>query len=284
MFSAVKARSPGGAHISVPAGRSGDSMTSRVLLGTRVDATSYRHVQDSVAGWIARRHGAYVCVSSVHSLMEGHDDESFRSVLNGADLVTPDGMPLVWGLRLLGASTASRVYGPSLTDEICAWAASAGVPIGFYGSTDSVVERLITNLRARHPALRVAYSYSPPFRQLTVSERRQELDEIRHSGARILFVGLGCPKQERWMAERRDDLDVVMLGVGAAFDYLAGTIRRPPSVIQRAGLEWLFRLLNEPRRLWRRYLRHNPRFLILFSRQLILTRISGESICNHGCS
>jgi N-acetylglucosaminyldiphosphoundecaprenol N-acetyl-beta-D-mannosaminyltransferase len=268
---------PAGA-ISIASPEDAGSAQSRSLLGTRVDATSYRHAVSCVARWIAARHPAYVCVTSVHGIMEAHDDQTFRDVLNGADLVTPDGMPLVWGLRLLGVSAASRVYGPDLTEAVCDWAAMAGTPVGFYGSTDAVLDRLIANLQSRHHGLSVCYRRSPPFRPLTPEEKRRELEEMRASGLRLLFVGLGCPKQERWMAERRDELDVVMLGVGAAFDYLAGTIRRPPPPIQKLGLEWAFRLACEPRRLWRRYLKNNPRFLVLLAREIISVKMNGEGI------
>lgn len=268
------------AGIAVPVGSTVavSTVQSRTLLGTRVDATSYRHLERSVARWIAAGEAAYICVTSVHGIMEAHDDHGFQAVLNAANLITPDGMPLVWGLRLLGVRSATRVYGPDLTDAICAWASRADIPVGFYGSTDAVLDRLIDNLRQRHTGLRVDYRHSPPFRPLTPEERRRELNEIRASGVRLLFVGLGCPKQERWMAERLDELDVVMLGVGAAFDYLARTIKRPPACVQQLGLEWAFRLVCEPRRLWRRYLKNNPRFVLLFARQIIRTRMNGERL------
>ncbi len=251
---------------------------NRVLLGNRVDVTSYEQVRSMLRDWVTERRRGYICVASVHSLMEAHDDPLFKAILNEADLVTPDGMPLVWGLRLLGARHATRVYGPDLTDRICSWAASNNVPVGFHGSTREVLDRLIANLTEMYPELHVVYHHSPPFRPLSAHERQQEIDAVRASGARILFVGLGCPKQERWMADHVADLDVVMFGVGAAFDYLAGTVRRPPHFVQRMGLEWLFRLVHEPRRLWRRYLRHNPRFLYLFTRELIGTRLIGERL------
>jgi N-acetylglucosaminyldiphosphoundecaprenol N-acetyl-beta-D-mannosaminyltransferase len=248
----------------------------RAILGTTVDVTSYDDAVERIAGWVGERRGRMVCVCSVHPVMVAADDPTFAAVMQGADLVTPDGMPLVWALRLLGAAEATRVYGPDLTLSVCAWAAANGVAVGFYGSTTTVVERLTANLERRFPALQIGYQQSPPFRRLTEKERDTEIRAIRESGVRILFVGLGCPKQERWMAERRDELDVVMLGVGAAFGYLAGTLRRPPAWMQRAGLEWLFRLLIEPRRLWRRYLRNNPRFALRFARQYVSYRLDGR--------
>jgi len=248
----------------------------RQILGTRVDVTSYDDAVERIAGWAGECRGRVVCVCSVHPVMVASDDSTFLTVMSAADLVTPDGMPLVWALRLLGAPQATRVYGPDLTQAVCALAAANGVAVGFYGSRPIVVERLIANLKRRYSSLQIGYRHSPPFRALTEDERNAELHAIRESGIRVLFVGLGCPKQERWMFERRDELDVVMLGVGAAFDYLAGTLPRPPSWMQRAGLEWFFRLLIEPRRLWRRYLSNNPRFLLRFARQYLAYRLDGR--------
>ena len=247
----------------------------RTILGTRVDVTSYEQARAAIARWSYEGSGHYVCVCSVHPVIEAQDDPSFRAIMNGADLVTPDGVPLVWSLKLLGAAEATRVYGPDLMSVVCGWAAESGTPVGLYGSTPLVLDQLTVNLSARYPALRIDYRQSPPFRSLNDAERQAEIDAIRASGIRVLFVGLGCPKQERWMAEHREELDIVMLGVGAAFDYLAGTLRRPPVWMQRVGLEWFFRLLNEPRRLWRRYLRNNPRFLVLFAEQYVSFRRGG---------
>jgi N-acetylglucosaminyldiphosphoundecaprenol N-acetyl-beta-D-mannosaminyltransferase len=255
--------------------QSAEQPENRMIIGTRVDVTSYAQATAAIARWTSAPHGRYICVCSVHPVIEARDDPRFRDIMNGADLVTPDGVPLVWALRLLGASVATRVYGPDLTSVVCSWAAESGTPVGFYGSTPAVLERLTANLSARYPTLHINYRQSPPFRPLSGSERQSVIDAIRASGIRVLFVGLGCPKQERWMAEQREELDVVMLGVGAAFDYLAGTLRRPPAWIQRIGLEWLFRLLIEPRRLWRRYLRNNPRFLVLFAKQYVSFRRGG---------
>lgn len=243
---------------------------SRFILGMRVDATSYRHAADQVIQWASDGESRYVCVATVHMVMEARDNPEFQRIVNQSDLVTPDGMPLVWGFRLLGVPSASRVYGPDLTPIVCRQAADAGIPVGFYGGAPAVVARMIDNLAARYPTLPVVYHHSPPFRPLQPEEAAQEIDDIRASGARILFVGLGCPKQERWMAERKDAIPAVMLGVGAAFDFLAGAKAQAPAAVQAMGLEWLFRLATEPSRLWRRYLYNNPRFLGLFAAQLIM--------------
>jgi N-acetylglucosaminyldiphosphoundecaprenol N-acetyl-beta-D-mannosaminyltransferase len=202
-------------------------------------------------------------VATVHSVMEAWDDPGFRQVLNAADLVTPDGMPLVWMLRRLGYPDQQRVYGPDLTLHVCEAAAREGVPVGFYGGLPEALEAMVSKLRRLFPGLVVAYAWSPPFRPLTPEEDAQVVREIVESGARVLFVGLGCPKQERWMGEHRGRVPAVMLGVGAAFDFHGGRVRQAPRWMQERGLEWLFRLAMEPRRLWRRYLKHNPRFVVL---------------------
>ncbi|ACZ40840.1 WecB/TagA/CpsF family glycosyltransferase [Sphaerobacter thermophilus] len=260
-----------GAPLPLPANR------SRRILGMRVDATSYDAAAEQVITWAKAGESRYVCVSTVHMVMEGHDRAEFQRIVNAADLVTPDGMPLVWGLKLLGIPSATRVYGPDLTPVVCEHAAREGVPVGFYGGTPEVLDRMIANLTARYPGLQVVYRHSPPFRPLTAEEEAREIEEIRASGARILFVGLGCPKQEQWMAARRGRIDAVMLGVGAAFDFLAGAKRQAPDLIQSLGLEWLFRLATEPRRLWRRYLYNNPRFVVLFAAQVLKGRTQWEA-------
>jgi N-acetylglucosaminyldiphosphoundecaprenol N-acetyl-beta-D-mannosaminyltransferase len=235
----------------------------------KVDLTSYSEAVDQVLRWSEEGRGRYVCVATVHMVMEAYDDPEFQRIVNAADLVTPDGVPLVWALRLLGARGATRVYGPDLTPAVCAEAARRQVPVGFYGGTPNVLARMTAELRRRWSSLPIAYHCSPPFRPLSPEEDEEVISGIRASGVRVLFVGLGCPRQERWMAAHRERLGLVMLGVGAAFDFLAGTKRQAPQLLQRAGLEWSFRLATEPRRLWRRYLYHNPRYLGLFARQLI---------------
>lgn len=249
------------------------SIEHRPILGSRVDATSYDDAVERIAGWARAGDSRMVCVANVHSVMEGHDDPSFSSVLTTSDLVTPDGMPLVWGLRLLGVRAATRVYGPDLTRRLCAHAARERIPVGFYGGTDDVLARLVERLASTNPRLEVVYAESPPFRDPTPAEDARTTRSITVSGASILFVGLGCPKQERWIAAHVGRVPAVMIGVGAAFDFLAGTKPQAPRWMMRAGLEWLFRLGSEPRRLWRRYARHNPRFVALFGWQLLRTRL-----------
>jgi N-acetylglucosaminyldiphosphoundecaprenol N-acetyl-beta-D-mannosaminyltransferase len=245
-----------------------DPPPHRQILDMRVDATSYVDATHRVIAWSNDDLGRYVCVANVHMTMEAWDDPEFRRIVNEADLVTPDGMPLVWALRWLGVQQAVRVYGPTLTLHACERAAHDGVPVGFYGGRPEAVEGLVVAMRERFPGLQVAYAVSPPFRALTPEEDDAVVTEIVASGARILFVGLGCPRQERWMADHKDRLPLVQLGVGAAFDFHAGLVRQAPPALQSVGLEWAFRLAMEPRRLASRYLRHNPRFVWLLGRQL----------------
>jgi N-acetylglucosaminyldiphosphoundecaprenol N-acetyl-beta-D-mannosaminyltransferase len=242
---------------------------ARRVLGMRVDGTSYEHAATAILRWASRGESRYVCIATVNNVIEAHDNPAYQRVMEDADLVTPDGMPLVWGLGLLGVRGATRVYGPDLTPILCQRAAAAGIPVGFYGGTPEVLADLTANLARRCPGLRIAYASSPPFKPQTPEEDAAVRERIDRSGARLLFVGLGTPKQELWMAANSGAVRAVMVGVGAAFDFIAGHKRQAPNLLQRLGLEWLFRLVNEPRRLWRRYLYRNPRFVVLFATQLL---------------
>ena len=244
-------------------------LPSRRILGMRVDATSYQDASRRIIDWARTRDSRYVCVATVNNVMHARDDGGYMDVMNGADLVTPDGMPLVWGLRWLGVDGATRVYGPDLMPVVLAMAEASGTAVGFYGGTPVSLDALLRAVRSRWPGVNIAYAYSPPFRSLTLTEEEGIVDDIERSDARVLFVGLGCPKQELWMARHRGKVPAVMIGVGAAFDFLAGTKRQAPPTLQRAGLEWVFRLATEPRRLAARYLRQNPRFVMLFGGQMI---------------
>jgi N-acetylglucosaminyldiphosphoundecaprenol N-acetyl-beta-D-mannosaminyltransferase len=248
-------------------------LESRHIVGMRVDATSYGDAAQRVIEWAKAGETRAVCVASVNNVMHARDDATYRGIMNGADLVTPDGMPLVLGLRALGVAGATRVYGPTLTPVVCERAAGEGIPVAFYGGTTEVLERLQANLRRDLPELDIVYSWAPPFRALTADEEARVIRDINSSGARILFVGLGTPKQEQWMGRHRHELSSVMLGVGAAFDFIAGAKKQAPSWMQRTSLEWLFRLVTEPRRLWRRYLVSNPRFIGLFAAQMLRARL-----------
>ena len=205
--------------------------------------------------------GRYVCVAPVTVCMESFYNEQFRRICDEADLVTPDGMPIVWALRKLGYSEQRRVCGPDLMSALCCEASKRGIPIGLYGGTAGSLELLQLNLKHRYPNLKVAYAFAPPFRSVGEAAKKEELEAIRQSGVRLLFVGIGCPKQEVWMAQNKGTLPLVQLGVGAAFLFHSGKLRRAPLWMQHIGLEWLFRLLQEPRRLFKRYLISNLAYL-----------------------
>lgn len=244
-------------------------VNSRLILGMRTDATSYADAAARILAWASSRESRYVCLANVHMTTASHDSAELRAIVNGADLVAPDGMPLVWALRLLGVPTATHVRGSTLTLCLIERAAAMDVPIGFYGGTPEAMALLLRVCQRRFSALRVAYAHAPPFRQLTTDEDAAVIREINASGLGILFVGLGCPKQEQWMASHKGAVNAVMLGVGAAFDFLAGVKPEAPKWMQRAGLEWLFRLATEPRRLGWRYAYHNPRFAVLLAAQYL---------------
>jgi N-acetylglucosaminyldiphosphoundecaprenol N-acetyl-beta-D-mannosaminyltransferase len=244
-------------------------MNYSTILGMKVSHTDYERSTAQILSWARQGVSKYVCVATVNNVMEAYDSESFRTVMNEADLVTPDGMPVVWALKALGYRKATRVYGPDLTPKVLKDAATAGIPVGFYGSSPAVLKRLVNCVQFRYPALRVVYAFAPPFRPLTAEEDQTVTKGINDSGARIVFIGLNTPKQDIWMAQHRNKVDSVMVGVGAAFDFLSGSKRQAPRWMMGVGLEWLFRLGTEPRRLWKRYLKHNPRFMLFFTLQAL---------------
>jgi N-acetylglucosaminyldiphosphoundecaprenol N-acetyl-beta-D-mannosaminyltransferase len=256
-------------------GESTANPESRGVVSMRVDATSYQDASQRVLKWAREKKSAYVCVASVHMVMEAFDSKEFRRVVNGADLVTPDGRPLVWALKGLGAKGVSQVRGTDLTTNVVEQAACENVPIGLFGGTPELLESFVAVLKERHPGIQIACRIAPPFRPLTPQEDRVVTREIVDSGARILLVGIGCPKQEKWMAAHKGRIPAVMLGVGAAFDFHTGRVRQAPRWMQTAGLEWVFRLMMDPRRLWKRYAKHNPRFVGLFFLQLLGLRRPG---------
>ena len=215
------------------------------------------------------RESRYVCVANVHTVMESYDSVHFKRLINDADLVTPDGMPLVWMMRAKGVKRQERVYGPTLMLKMIELAARENIPVGFYGGAPEVLESLVYRMQARYEGLKVVFSCSPPFRVMSLEEDSAIAQQINRSGARILFVGLGCPKQEYWMANHRGKVEAVMMGVGAAFDFHSGVKPQAPLWMQKVGMEWLFRLLAEPQRLWKRYLYHNPRFMVLAIGELL---------------
>jgi len=247
-------------------------MDSRQILNVRVDAVNYENAAAHVTYWAVEGRSCYVCLANVNSMMEARASREYQDVIGQADLVTSDGMPLVWLLRWLGALNATRVYGPDLMPLILAAAEHQGIAVGLYGGSDSSLPKLTSAVTSRFPNLKLAYAYAPPFRQLTFEEDESVVRTINDAGVRILFVGIGGPPQDHWMHAHQGRIQSVMLGVGAAFDFLARTKPQAPRWMQQSGLEWLFRLCAEPRRLWRRYLLRNPHFAILALALLVRAR------------
>jgi N-acetylglucosaminyldiphosphoundecaprenol N-acetyl-beta-D-mannosaminyltransferase len=237
------------------------------VLGQPIDIVDRRAVTDLIHEWAISRTGKMVCFCNVHSIITACRDEQFAAILASSDLNCSDGAPVAWMLRRSGFSTQQRVSGPDVMGDYCAAAAKRHEPIFLLGSEPRTLGLLERRLVEHYPGLRISGAISPPFRLLTEDDNRRLVDAINASGAETVWVALGCPKQERWMAEQRPRIHAVMLGVGAAFDYHAGTLRRAPRWMQTIGLEWLFRLACEPRRLWRRYLVTNTLFIVGALRQ-----------------
>jgi len=248
--------------------------TTEDILGVRVALIDYERTLDWIDAMAAEDEQGYVCVCNVHTVMASHEDPELLSALIGSSLNVPDGQPLVWALNALGHSLTDRVYGPELMARACSRAARSGQRFYLYGGRNQgALVQLALNLRQRHPGIQIVGGYSPPHRALTDEERTAVAAEINDAKPDVVWVGIGVPKQEKWMASLRPMLDApVLIGVGAAFDFHAGLVPQAPPWMQRAGLEWAYRLAQEPRRLWRRYLRYNPRFVGAFARQLLAHR------------
>lgn len=244
------------------------------VLEAFIDALSWDEALDLITRWGGRRESRYVCICNVHSVVTTTNDVEFKIAVNNADMATPDGAPIAWALRQLGHPAQERINGPDLMMRYLVQAERLGQVVFFHGSTEATLARLRIALNSQFPQLRIGGTCSPPFRPLTLEEDEGIVNMINDSGANVVFVGLGCPKQEKWMAEHRGRINAVMIGVGAAFDYHAGVIKRAPLWWQRNGLEWLYRLGSEPRRLFMRYMVTNTLFVIGFLRQIILSKLS----------
>jgi len=235
--------------------------TARVL-SADIDVLTWDSMLSRVALWAGNRESRYICICNVHSVVTAGLDKAFGAAVHGADLATPDGAPVAWMLRRITGGDQQRINGPDLMLKYCALAESKNESIFLYGSTNDTLEVLVRRLSEVFPALKIAGAYSPPFRPLTLDEDLHIVDMINASGAGTVWVGLGCPKQELWMAEHKGRVHSVMIGVGAAFEYHGRTVRRAPVWMQRHGLEWFYRLVSEPRRLWRRYFFTNSLFIL----------------------
>ena len=251
-----------------------ESVKTRPVLGVPVAVTDYAEAVEVMDGMVETRERGYICVAPVHALMVAQDDPDMLSALRGASMVVPDGMPLVWAANLLGESLDDRVYGPELMRQYSERCAERGHRVWLYGGRDQgTLVQLALSLRRSHPGIRIVGGYSPPFRPLGEEEEEALIRQINDAKPDILWVGIGVPKQEKWMARMRERLDVpVMAGVGAAFDFHSGRIPMAPRWMQSHGLEWVYRISREPRRLLPRYLYYNPRFVMSFARQYLSER------------
>ncbi len=241
---------------------------SVALLGSPIDALSWEQALGRILRWASARQSRMVCLCNVHVVVSARHDEALARALQIADMSTPDGAPVAWLMRKIGWPEQQRISGPDLMWRLLAEAERLQLPVFLFGSTETTLARLTQRLQQVFPNLQIAGMLSPPFRELSAAEDAQMLEIINNSGARLLFVGLGCPKQEIWMAAQRDRIQAVMLGVGAAFDYHAGVLPRAPQSWQRLGLEWLYRLWREPSRLMKRYLITNSLFLLALPGEL----------------
>lgn len=242
------------------------------VLGARIDALSWDETLTQIVDAAAQRASRYVCICNVHSVVTASLNPAFMDILNQADLATPDGAPIAWSLRRMGFIGQPRINGPDLMWRYLEQAQRLGQIVYFYGSTDSTLARLRRRLLRDFPRLQIGGMHAPPFRRLNDAEDAREVAMINRSGAHVVLVGLGCPKQEQWMAAHRGRIASVMIGVGAAFDYHAGVLRRAPRWCQELGLEWLYRMATEPRRLLRRYAVTNTLFILGIARQFVRRR------------
>jgi N-acetylglucosaminyldiphosphoundecaprenol N-acetyl-beta-D-mannosaminyltransferase len=239
------------------------------VLGSRINGLSWDDAIDNICSWARNRESRYVTLCNVHSVVTAFLDDDHRHDLNAADMATSDGMPVTWTMRKLGFPEQQRINGPDLMWKYCEKAEKVGHKVFFYGSTNEVLDLLESKLKKAFPELQIVGMYSPPFRELTAMEDDEVIRQLNASGANVVFVGLGCPLQERWMFQHRGKVNAVMIGVGAAFNYHAGTIKRAPVWMQNMGFEWMHRLASDPKRLWRRYLVTNTIFILAIAIQLL---------------
>jgi N-acetylglucosaminyldiphosphoundecaprenol N-acetyl-beta-D-mannosaminyltransferase len=240
------------------------------VLGASIDVITWDVALSKIYTWAAAKESRYVCICNSHSVVTSGEDAEFGQVINSADMATPDGAPVAWMIRRFGHKSQQRINGPDLMWRYCKAASERNEAIYLYGSSPATLEALQVRLAREFPRLQIAGAEAPPFRPLSYEEDVAAVARINRSGAGTVWVSLGCPKQEKWMAAHRGRINAVMVGVGAAFDYHAGTIRRAPVWMQNSGLEWFYRLLSEPRRLWKRYLITNSVFLLYATRQLVV--------------
>lgn len=233
------------------------------ILSIPVTTGKYTKVVEDISTLANQAKGSYICVANVHMLVEAYKNSDFRTIVEGADIVTPDGMPLVWALKLLHGIKQDRIAGMDILPALLENAETNGLPVYFYGGTPEMLQATQSYIQSQFPDLKLAGLYSPPFRKLSAGEESDTINKINASGARIIFVVLGCPKQERWMASMKPFINACMIGIGGALPVMIGLQKRAPLWMQKSGLEWLYRFFQEPGRLFKRYITTNSIFIWL---------------------
>lgn len=253
--------------------------TKVLILNSYIDSIAWTDALHRLTSWGAERRSSYITICNVHVVASAYLESDYGEIINNSDMATPDGAPIAWFIRRSGRLGQQRINGPDLFWKYCELSDNANFNAGqlpsiyLYGGREETLNILTSILSKNFPRLKVAGAFSPPFRPLTLEEDQKVIDDINSSGAGVVWVSLGCPKQERWMAEHKGKINAVMVGVGAAFDYHAGTLKRAPFWMQNNGLEWAYRLIKEPRRLWKRYLVTNTVFLAVGLTQLLRRRL-----------
>lgn len=243
------------------------------LLGSIISLGSYSFFIKQICLLANKGQSSYICVANVHMLIEAYNNKIFASIINNADLVTPDGMPLTWGLKLVHGIEQDRVAGMDLLPDLLTEASKCELPVYFYGGTQAMLDQTGVYINQQYPSLKVAGMYSPPFRPLTAEEDQQIVHRINTSGAKMVFVALGCPKQEKWMAAMKGRINATMIGIGGALPVMVGMQKRAPEWMQKASLEWLYRLSQEPQRLFKRYAVTNTTYLWLLAKAVVSKKL-----------
>ena len=252
-------------------------IAAQQTIGLDITLGSYPNLLEKIVVLAKDKYSSNVCIANVHMLVEAHNNDAFRSDINKAEVITADGKPLTWALRLLYGIKQDRVAGMDLLPDLLKQAMANKLPVYFYGGTENLLEKTRKYMSVHYPDLKIAGMTSPPFREITAAEEEVAINEINSSGARMVFVILGCPKQEKWMARMKKRINAVMIGVGGALPVMLGIQKRAPKWMQNAGLEWLFRLCQEPRRLFKRSAYTNTLFLWLLCKEYFRIKVFGKT-------
>lgn len=239
------------------------------IVGSFVNILTKKELIITIKNWSYHKKSRCVCFCNVHMIMEAYDNEEFAHIVNSADLICADGRPVYWMQKLLSSDEAEQILGPETMKTLLLICENESLPIALYGSSENTLKKLNEKIITDYPKLQVAIAISPPFAPLSEKRLADDAEKINMSGAKLLFVSLGCPKQEKWISCQKGKIHMPMLAVGAAFDFIAGAKKEAPKILRYLGLEWFFRLINEPKRLWKRYIFNNPRFILLAIKQII---------------